>query len=90
MLLNTLLYNGFIGGATPISDRYTRLFLVSVYILLYLLQSLYSCYTLIGIYECLAQQASWRWIFQAGFFLMNPGEHILWLCDELVIGATEE
>ncbi|KAL5319014.1 hypothetical protein ACEPPN_014084 [Leptodophora sp. 'Broadleaf-Isolate-01'] len=65
MLLNTLLYNGFIGGATPISDRYTRLFLVSVYILLYLLQSLYSCYTLIGIYECLAQQASWRWIFQA-------------------------
>ncbi|KAH6714216.1 hypothetical protein BKA61DRAFT_674825 [Leptodontidium sp. MPI-SDFR-AT-0119] len=31
MLLNTLLYNGFIGGATPISDRYTRLFLVSTY-----------------------------------------------------------
>ncbi|KAK1756582.1 hypothetical protein QBC47DRAFT_445265 [Echria macrotheca] len=87
LLWNTLLYNGIIGGATSTNDRYPRLFIVSIYILLFGVQLVYSFVSVPTVYEHLAEQASWKMIFQAGFFLVAPGRSDLWLLDRVEDGG---
>lgn len=68
MIINTLIYNGFLGGGMATSDRFPRLFLISIYALLFLFHLWNTLYVFASTYTSVTLQASWGSVYRGSFF----------------------
>ena len=87
MIFNTLLYNGIIGGGSPTNDRYPRLALISIYLLLYIFHFVATWYVFLKVPTLITLQASWAVCFRLHFAL---GNDLPELRHHMLNGANEQ